>query len=115
MATSHLTDYDEKTVTFWYKDTQTGEIFVVRCSALDFISYMVPHIPQKGLQMARYAGLYTRWVKHRCSEIANATLEALRSQFPLFPLDPLLKSAAPLKWRAHQSQFWIRPSRLPGV
>jgi hypothetical protein len=40
LATSHLTDYDGKTVTFWYKDTQTSEKIVVRCPALDFISYL---------------------------------------------------------------------------
>jgi hypothetical protein len=28
-------------------------------------SYMVPHIPPKGLQMVRYASLYARCVKHR--------------------------------------------------
>jgi hypothetical protein len=99
LATSHLTDYDGKTVTFWYKDTQTGEKIVVRCSALDFISSMVPHIPPKGLQMVRYAGLYARCVKRRWLEIANTALEAIRAQFPLFALDPLLKSIAPLKWR----------------
>ena len=43
LATSHLTDYDRKTVTFWYKDTQTGEKIVVRCSALGFISSLMPH------------------------------------------------------------------------
>jgi len=89
LATSHLTDYDGKTVIFWYKDTQTGEKIVVRYSALDFISSMVPHIPPKGLQMVRYAGLYARCVKRRWREIANAALEAIRTQFPLFALDPL--------------------------
>jgi hypothetical protein len=29
LATSHLTDYDRKTITFWYKDTQIGEKIVV--------------------------------------------------------------------------------------
>jgi len=47
-------------VTFWYKDTLTSEKIVVSMSALDFISYMVPHIPPKGLQIVRYAGLYRR-------------------------------------------------------
>ena len=60
---------------------------------------MVPHIPPKGLQMVRYAGLYARCVKRRWLEIANVALEAIRTQFPLFALDPFLKSVAPLKWR----------------
>ena len=83
LATSHLTDYDGKTVTFWYKNTQTDEKIVVRCSALDFISYMVPHIPPKGLQMVRYAGLYARCVKRRYLDIANAALEAIRKKMPV--------------------------------
>jgi hypothetical protein len=45
LATSHLTDYDGKTVTFFYKDTQTDEKIVMHCSAMDFISFMVPNIP----------------------------------------------------------------------
>jgi len=45
---------------------------------------MVPHIPPKGLQMVRYAGLYARCVKRRWLEIANVALEAIRTQFPLF-------------------------------
>ena len=114
LATSHLTDYDGKTVTFWYKDTQTGEKIVVRCSALDFISSMVPHIPPKGLQMVRYAGLYARCVKRRWLEIANAALEALRSQIPLFALDPFLKSVAPLKWRERiKASFGYDPLACP--
>jgi len=114
LATSHLTDYDGKTVIFWYKDTQTGEKIVVRCSALDFISSMVPHIPPKGLQMVRYAGLYARCVKRRWLEIANAALEAIRTQFPLFALDPLLKSVAPLKWRERiKASFGYDPLACP--
>jgi hypothetical protein len=50
---------------------------------MDFISCMVPHIPPKGLQMVRYAGLYARWIKRRCANIANAALEKLREQIPL--------------------------------
>ena len=114
LATSHLTDYDGKTVTFWYKDTQTGEKIVVRCSALGFISSLMPHIPLKRLQMVRYAGLYARCVKRRCLEIANAALEALRSQIHLFALDPFLKSVAPLKWRERiQASFGYDPLACP--
>jgi hypothetical protein len=86
-------------VTFWYKDTQTVEKIVVRCSALDFISYMVPHIPPKGLQMVRYAGLYARCIKRRIAVIANAALDALRLQLPLLALEPLAKFVPHIKWR----------------
>jgi hypothetical protein len=40
--------------------------------------------------MVRYAGLYACCVKRRWLEIANTALEAIRAQFPLFALDPLL-------------------------
>ncbi len=114
LATSHLTDYDGKTVTFWYKDTQTDEKIVVRYSALNFISYLIPYIPPKGLQMVRYAGLYARCVKRRCLDIANAALEAMRAQIPLFALDPWLKSVVPLKWRDRiKASFGYDPLSCP--
>ena len=99
LATSHLLDYDGQRVTFWYKDTQTGERQIIRCSAMDFISYMVPHIPPKGLQIVRYAGLYARCIKRRCADIANTTLEALREQISLFATETLLKVVTLLKWQ----------------
>ena len=74
----------------------------------------VPHIPPKGLQMVRYAGLYASCVERRCLEIANAALEAIRTQFPLFALDPLLKSVAPLKWRERiKASFGFDPVACP--
>jgi hypothetical protein len=63
----------------------------VTCSALDFISRLVLHIPPKGMQLVRYAGLYARSIKRRCTELAHTALEALRTQFPLFALEPLRK------------------------
>ena len=114
LATSHLTDYDGKCVTFWYKDTQTSEKIIVKCSALDFISKMVPHIPPKHLQMVRYAGLYARCIKRRIALIANAALEAIRIQIPLFDLDPLLRLVVPLKWRDRiKNSFGYDPLSCP--
>ncbi len=50
LATSHLTAYDGQQVSYWYIDTYTGERQTATCSALDFISRLVPHIPPKGMQ-----------------------------------------------------------------
>jgi hypothetical protein len=36
-------------VIFWYIDTSTHQHKTVTCSALDFISLLVPHIPPKGM------------------------------------------------------------------
>jgi hypothetical protein len=44
-------------VTYWYFDTRTGEKQTVTCSARGFVSRLMPHIPPKGMQLARYAGL----------------------------------------------------------
>lgn len=64
--------------------------------------------------MVRYAGLYARCIKRRWLEIANAALEALRSQTPLFALDPFVKSVAPLKWRKRiQASFGYDPLACP--
>ncbi len=64
--------------------------------------------------MVRYAGLYAHCVKRRWLEIANAALETLRSQIPLFALDPLLKSVAPLKWRERiKASFGYDPLACP--
>jgi hypothetical protein len=114
LATSHLTDYDGKTVTFWYKDTQTDEKIVVRCSAMDFISYMVPHIPPKGLQLVRYSGLYVRCIKRRLAEIAHKALDVIQTQIPLLVLEPLAKFVPPLKWRERiKASFGYDPLECP--
>jgi len=39
------------------------------CSALDFISCIVSHIPPKGTQIVRYAGLYARNVKRKLADV----------------------------------------------
>ena len=83
LATSHLTGYDGQLVTYWYTDTYTGQRITVTCSALDFISRLIPHLPQKGMQIVRYAGLYARNIKRKFAEIARTAsnlrfAEALR-------------------------------------
>jgi hypothetical protein len=99
LATSHITAYDGQQVTYWYIDTATGMKQTVTGSALDFISRLVVHIPPKGMQMVRYAGLYARNIKQKCAALAQTALEALRTQMPLFALEPLKKVAQRLPWR----------------
>jgi hypothetical protein len=60
---------------------------------------MVPHIPPKGMQMMRYAGLYARNVKRKVAPTVHAALEALRLQFPPLDLEPLVQTFQHLKWR----------------
>jgi hypothetical protein len=52
-------------------------------TALDFISRLTPHLPPKGMQLVRYAGLYARNIKRKFAQIARTAREALRLQSPL--------------------------------
>ena len=114
LATSHLIGYDGQQVIFWYIDTSTHQRKTVTCSALDFISLLVPHIPPKGMQMVRYAGLYARNLKHKIAPILLAALEALRLQFPLFDIQSLLVTAEHLTWRERiKSSFGYDPLLCP--
>lgn len=114
LATSHLTDYDGHHVTFWYKETDTGEKRVVKCSALDFITLMALHIPPKGLQIVGYSGLYARCSKRRLAEIVHKALDAIQMQIPLLVLEPLAKFVPPLKWRDRvKASFGDDPLECP--
>ena len=64
--------------------------------------------------MVHYAGLYARCIKRRIALIANAALEAIRTQIPLFDLDPLLRLVVPLKWRDRiKNSFGYDPLSCP--
>jgi len=83
LATSHIPNYDGQTVTYWYKDTYAGQRITVTCSAPDFISRLVPHIPPKGMQVVRYAGLYARNVKRKIAASGSKPPSAtIRSNVP---------------------------------
>jgi len=99
LAMSHLTAYDGQRVSFWYRETTTGCRRDVTLAALDFISLMVKHIPPKGMQLMRHAGLYARNTKAKWAQKVKTALEALRRQLPLFDLSSFVKSFAPARWR----------------
>jgi hypothetical protein len=114
IATSHIVDCDAHNVTYWYIDTATGLRQTVTCSALDFISRMVPHIPPKGMQTVRYAGLYARNVKRKLADIARVALEAVHLQAPLFGLEPMVQSFQHLDWRERiKASFGYDPLECP--
>jgi hypothetical protein len=113
LATSHITNYDGQLVTYWYVDSNTHQRVTVTCSALDFISRMVPHIPPKGMQTIRYAGLYARNVKRRIAPTVHAALEILRLQPSLFDLEPLAQTFQHLKWRERIDLTPHREHRRP--
>lgn len=114
IATSHLLDYDGQRVTYWYKDSATQQPVTVTCSALDFISRLVPHIPPKGLQIVRYAGLYARCIKRKLAEIVRPAIEAIRLQASLFDLASLPITSQRLKWRERiKRSFGYDPLECP--
>jgi hypothetical protein len=114
LATSHLGDYDDQQVTYWYIDMATKVKQTITCSALDFISRLVPHIPPKGMQLVRYAGLYARSIKRRCADLAHTALEALCTQLPLFALELLRKVLPNPKWRERiKASFGYDPLACP--
>jgi hypothetical protein len=114
LAMSHLTHYQGKQVRFWYKETATGLRRDVTLSALDFISLIVKHIPPKGMQLMRHAGLYARKTKAKWAEKVRSALDAIRCQFPLFDLTPFAKSFDPLTWRQRfQTSFGRDPLACP--
>jgi 3'-phosphoadenosine 5'-phosphosulfate sulfotransferase (PAPS reductase)/FAD synthetase len=64
--------------------------------------------------MVRYAGLYARCVKRKWADIANAALEAIRDQIPLFATVTLLKVVTRLKWRDRiKASFGYDPLECP--
>jgi hypothetical protein len=114
IATSHIVSYDGQQVTYWYIDSNTKQRVTMTCSALDFISRLVPHIPPKGMQIVRYAGLYARNIKRKLADIARVALEAVRLQAPLFDLEPMVQSFQHLNWRERiKASFGYDPLECP--
>jgi hypothetical protein len=114
LVTSHATHYDGQSVTYWYIDSNSHQRVTVTCTALDFISRMVPHIPPKGMQIVRYAGLYARNVTRKLVPLVHVALDALRLQSPLFNLESLVQTFQHLKWRERiKASFGYDPLECP--
>jgi hypothetical protein len=58
ISVRRIVNYDGKTVHYWYRDHQTGQIEHETLDALRFIGRMVQHILPKGFQRIRYYGLH---------------------------------------------------------
>jgi len=58
MAQSRITNYDGKSVTFWYKRHEDNKTVTETLSAHEFIAKLIIHIPEKGFNMLRYYGAY---------------------------------------------------------
>lgn len=58
MAQSRILDYDGKYVTFWYQRHGDDKVVVEKIHALEFISRLIIHIPDKNMKYIRYFGAY---------------------------------------------------------
>jgi hypothetical protein len=103
LATSHLTAYDSQQVTYWYLDTATKVKQTVTCSALNFISRLVPHIPPRECSLCAMPAFM------RIPSNANAP------NWPTRPaLEPLRKVLPNPKWREGiKASFGFDPLACP--
>jgi len=65
IATSRIDSYDGDFVTFHYNRHEDNKLMTETIPALDFISRLTQHIPEKHFKMIRYYGIYGR---HRKSD-----------------------------------------------
>ena len=65
IATSRIDSYDGDSVTFHYNRHEDNKLITETIPALDFISRLTQHIPEKHFKMIRYYGIYAR---HRESD-----------------------------------------------
>ena len=60
IATSRIDDYDGEFVTYHYNRHEDEQLVTRRIPALEFISLLIQHIPEKHFKMIRYYGVYAR-------------------------------------------------------
>ena len=58
MAESRILDFDKTYVTFWYQRHEDDLIVIEKVHALEFISRIIIHIPDKSFRQIRFYGLY---------------------------------------------------------
>ena len=66
IATSRIDSYDGDWVSFHYNRHEDNQLITKTIPALDFISRLTQHIPEKHFKMIRYYGIYAR---HRKSDL----------------------------------------------
>lgn len=67
----------ENIVKFRFKDKETKTEKVMTMDIMTFIGHLVRHIPEKGFQMIRYAGIYANARKKKCFKLIADTLTQL--------------------------------------
>jgi hypothetical protein len=73
VANTRLHRYNEKSVTFWYKDRE-GERHFVTMEVREFIKALIQHIPDRQFKMIRYYGAYSRRTKGNYSGYSQRSI-----------------------------------------
>ena len=58
MAESRIINFDGTYVTFWYQKHEDDKIVIEKIHALEFISSLIIHIPDKSFRQIRFYGIY---------------------------------------------------------
>ncbi len=71
IAQSRIIAYDGKNITFSYKDKYDNTVKTMTVSAIDFIWYLVQHIPNKFFKMINYSWILANRCKNKYLKIIN--------------------------------------------
>lgn len=93
IAETRITNYDGKTVTFFYKERGKPEIIYCKLTAEDFILKLIQHITPPQFRIIRYYGLLANASKKKYKETLLKVLREIK------------KMVFYLKWRARQTKF----------
>ncbi|MGY3718862.1 transposase, partial [Sutcliffiella cohnii] len=71
IAEYRITNYDGRSVEFWYEDHQTGKKIVVQSSVYQFLIKLLQHIPPKHFRMVGRFGLYSRRSYSKANQVLS--------------------------------------------
>lgn len=86
----------ENLVKFSFRDKESKTDKIIAMDIKTFIGHLVRHIPEKGFQMIRYAGIYANARKKKCFNLIASTLNYLFGTAKLL-FQPLARRA--IGWR----------------
>ncbi len=81
ISQSRILAYDWNSVTFEYKDKYDNQDKTITCSALEFIWFLIQHIPNKYFHMIYYHGIFANRCKKKHLLIIN-TYYSTKSRMP---------------------------------
>ena len=71
LSQSRILAYDGENVTFSYKDKYDNVVKEITAPAIDFIGYLIQHIPNNFFKMINYAGIFANRCKKKYLKIIN--------------------------------------------